>query len=332
MRVIFCCNGNESSGLGHFMRCFEAALSLKAFYPETEISFYGNYLELATRNLLENQITFTNLITDTTFSTDNIASDFDPDNDFIIIDSYIPTQDFYDGLDKAGFKWGAFDDFNTLNFSSAAIVVNFRVNADKLYCYHAKKEALGPAYMPIKREFVSLRKVLENKPVKSSIKNVLVCLGGNDINQASAGCAKALAQALPDATITLICSSPLTESLPASIKIMGLQDNIVDYMKNIDLVISGGGRLKYEACYCGIPNASLAQTNEQRGDTLILEQEGLCQDLGLARELSSVTLREKILQLDEEARAGMKQKQLETFSRDSNKNLANVLWELLAAN
>ncbi len=56
--------------------------------------------------------------------------------------------------------------------------------------------------------------------------------------------------------------------------------NIEEVYKKVDLVISGGGLVKYESAFCSIPNFSLAVTKEQDDETTLFELNDLTYSIG----------------------------------------------------
>jgi len=109
---------------------------------------------------------------------------------------------------------------------------------------------------------------------------VLIAIGGHD--RLSVG-PKIAETFLLDSkyTVTLIGHYSSVKSDKNLLHITRSNDMASLYDK-ADLVVSGGGLIKYESAYCGIPNIVLAQTPEQFAETLEFEAAKLCHIAGSA--------------------------------------------------
>lgn len=333
MRKLFIhCIGNQKSGLGHFSRCLALASILKKNESGIELTFVGCFELHALEKLKIAKIDYINVKEEVCFTTYIFQAVALTTEDFFLVDSYIASQDFYDQMTYRSFKWGVFDDFSTKDFSSSNLVINFRVNAGRLFDYSAKYCALGPKYMPVRLEFEDIRKKNENLKVLSGIKKVVICLGGSDLYNVSGQLLHTITQVFAEAEIYALLSDEreivqLVEKYKNNKKIYieSLKPDIENLLYDTDLIISGGGMLKYEAGYCAIPNATLSQTEEQYQDTLILEKEGLTINLGLAKQYNPENLIRKLSVFCSKERQVMRSKQLVIFPRDSNSNLVNII-------
>ena len=95
--------------------------------------------------------------------------------------------------------------------------------------------------------------------------------------------------------------------------------------------MAGGGRLKYEACYCLAPCASVSQTAGQAEDTAQLAEQGLCVDLGLAERFEHARVRTELAALwRSPALAAMREAQARVFPAEAPERLARAVTLALA--
>lgn len=329
-RLVFWCDANADSGLGHFMRCFELAQACRQYNDSLAFLFLGNYSDQTRARLAKSNFNFIEKDCGSTFQINTLAGQCHPSRDFLLIDSYRPKQSFYDEIAALDYRWGVFDDFADLTFKGASLVINFRVDAERLCRYESDKVALSPQFMPIASALTPLRESIGQRPISADIKKVLICLGGNDIHSASANCANRVAAALPSAKITVISADNLIDCLNQGITALPLQADISPLLADTDLLVSGGGRLKYEACYCGIANATLSQTIDQHADTMILQEHGLTVDLGMSEECNSTAIKQGLGLLDQKYRQVMRDNQYRYFPKDGNQRIAELICRVLS--
>jgi len=331
-RLVIHCDGNHDSGFGHFSRCL-AILNILNFFDSGIVTiFIGNYSEHALRRLKVEGVNFFQVEEGQSFTEKIFEAISHQPTDFLLVDSYLAPQSFYNKLTQDKIRWGVIDDFCTQDFSSANLVINFRVRAEQLFQYHARNCALGTDFTPIQLKFLPIRKKNERKALNLNIESILICLGGNDIYKVSAKLLQTVASVFRNATINLLLSdnhiiNKLQEKYKADIRIEigSLRSDIENLMIDTDLIISGGGMLKYEASYCGIPNATLSQTEDQYQDTLILEELGVTLNLGLANNYQVDKVQSKLLSFSLEDRQRMHDNQLKHFHRDTHSKIVNIL-------
>ena len=95
-------------------------------------------------------------------------------------------------------------------------------------------------------------------------------------------------------------------------------------------IINGGGLIKYEAAFCGIPSATLSTTMEQHEDTEILAQKGLLFNLGCQLNISIKDLEIQLIEFitNSKTRFKLNQSGLELFNPSSINNLIQKVYEL----
>jgi spore coat polysaccharide biosynthesis predicted glycosyltransferase SpsG len=330
-KLIFCCDANAASGLGHFTRCHDLALALRGAASDFELAFLGNYSEHALRTLNQEHYSVRE-VSGASFSVCDLER-WLAKGDVVFLDSYAAEQSFHDFLNDRQTRWAAFDDLGTLSFAGARLVINSRLHAERLFNYHSIRAALGPQFMPIHPELLAVRASREGLIGPRLPETILVFIGGNDMFQMSGRLANLAAEIFPSAQVQLVMSGP--ELSPASgprlapnVECRPLQASLAPLLARADLLISGGGRLKYEASFALVPNAALNQTSLQASDSQILAQVGLIVDLGLASSFDEAGVRRGLGLLgSSECRAAMRVVQAEHFPKHQNRPLLAALRE-----
>ena len=275
-KIIVVCDVNEVAGFGHLSRCLNIIENFNAHYSGYSFSFLGLYSEDA-------------LLMIKRFST-NYKIESRPISDIydscLLIDDYYMTQETLDSL-TINNKVIVVDDFNLLNYKDCSLVINFRSKAS-FYQYNAKNLALGIEFFPAPLSFVDIKKH-QIKKTLSVIQNILVFIGGNDQNNIGIKVSKQLANLFPRSIINFVSRLEVnTKEIEFdNIKVYCVQSALDSLLFDADIVVSGGGLLKYESIYCAIPNYAINQTHEQELDSNTLESQGLTVDLGMSESYSN---------------------------------------------
>ncbi|WP_395344871.1 hypothetical protein PN836_008975 [Ningiella sp. W23] len=292
------CNANRTVGYGHFFRCLHLARELKRLSPGLIVSWFGNIDETLLSRLPQvHKFVNCHNVDDATQTLLNQKSAW------VLTDSYHITDAHLDTLSTIH-QLICIDDFANLAFGQADALINFTVSASD-YAYQAKHQFLGPQY------FIndpSLIKVRQEKLLRAyHCKRVLIAMGGFDRFAIGHKIALALYQHLPEVDVVLLSRDPnkLDETLrqylnkdvnadqqsiqsrladnPRFLHV-GHTDNMAELYASCDLVISGGGLIKYESAYCAIPNISVAQTPEQLRESETFSRLNLCISFNLAQQ------------------------------------------------
>ena len=168
--------------------------------------------------------------------------------------------------------------------------------------------------------------------LRRKVRNVIVCLGGTDRFGIGKGMVNVFDQVFQNIQITLITSQYAKKtytSLHNNIAFMPMTVEIEKYLMKADMVITGGGLLKYESAYCCIPNAAISQTIEQDIETHSFVKEGLTYDLGMVKNFDKDNIVEKMTDfcstsVREKIYFNAKQK----FVTGSSRNLAKEIIQL----
>lgn|GEM_PF-1354483 len=324
--LIIRCDGNDDTGLGHVTRCADLAVALLRHQPGAEIVFRGNYAAAAQRILAHHRLPFEQAARDALPAS---LQDL-PSSAPVFIDSYRLTSAALAALGASGRTVGLFDDFGSVSGEGAALAVNFRVGAAGFANYRARRVGLGPGYFPARSALEAVRGAREVEDVTPDFRRILLFIGGTDHFSVGAALAKIVARRFHSSEILWVSLQAPTSPLPENVRFLPFQDELGPWLRDTDLVIAGGGRLKYEAAYALVPCASVAQTAEQGLDTTELVGAGVCSDLGDARALELLRIEAELDRLSERSvRRRMVEEQRRAFPRDCSRNLAELVAESL---
>lgn len=266
------CDADDKNGFGHFSRCLNLARGIRRHVPEAKMSFLGHFNDRA-KHLIGQY----NMDRVDVSSRDGEQLALAQNYDCFILDNYFIDQDYINQFINRPFKFIKIDDFNDLDLKNVDLIVNFCFRGNE-FVYKAKRKCLGVKYFPVREELRTIR-LSKIKTFKENIERVLVYLGASDVHDAGEKVVDVLDQLLTNTKIIFI-SAKIGNKARVSNRnnqIMCSSDfqNLEDILKDTDLVITGGGLIKYECAYCCIPNASLTQTPEQDEEVQAFARAGL---------------------------------------------------------
>jgi UDP-2,4-diacetamido-2,4,6-trideoxy-beta-L-altropyranose hydrolase len=282
-RILIRCDCDGSVGYGHFSRCLSLARVLRASARSAQVVFWGRYDAFAERTLRRYRMARLKLAARGYGERDAPAAlSASRDFDLLLIDSYRPAQAYLDALSNRSCKLAVMDDRHALDLSRADLAICFRAGAERRP-HGARREALGLRYLIVKPELRAIRRRnLARRP--RPIRGALVFFSGREAGPAMLGKAvHATLLALPEAQVRYITPDGRPLAGLARAQARGPRPDIERLYAEADLVVTGGGLVKYEAAYCGIPNVALSQTALQHQDTRVLAARHLTHDLGLAQ-------------------------------------------------
>lgn len=265
MYIVFRCDANKQVGLGHLNRC----IPLAEYLPDA--IFMGNFDSVALRILKAKNLRYCKIDQNVSFDL-QVLDNLKKHVQLVIFDSYELFQNSSpEQINNFSYKWGVFDDTNEHSFKDAKFVVNFRMDAENFTNYDSPHNLLGIKYLPITKAFVDLRKKNLNNNI-IAFRNILIFVGGEDLFQKGETLVTGAIESFENAKICYVSRSPYhhpqVENLP-------IADNFTEYLDNIDFCITGGGKVKYELAFAGIPVLSYAQTELQDEDSRILESKNI---------------------------------------------------------
>lgn len=271
-QLIVICEANSDVGFGHFFRCLHLADSLRNSYG-INAYWVGNITPSLVGLLHERnqQHIFTS-------NFDNAITEAQSLNAHAVLcDSYQLAESHIQQL-RHKFKVCIVDDFGTSALAYADTVINFTVSAPR-YNYAAKQQLLGPRFFLCDEALNRVRKRRLNQTEFNVDKiNLLIAIGGHDRLSMGPYIADLF---LLDNKYAVTLLGPYS-SVKSNKKLLHFNrsNDMPSLYKKADLVVSGGGLIKYESAYCGIPNIVVAQTPEQFSETIEFEAVNLCHAVG----------------------------------------------------
>lgn len=319
-RLVFNCNQNQEHGLGHFFRCLNLARHLRKL-NKFKISFIGHFSSFSTSVLINESFSFTDLQ-----NQKYLLSSLEK-FDYVVIDRYDINQLFLDELTRLKKTKSIFiDDFNQLDFSNQNLVINFRIGIEN-FKYKSKLKAIGENFFIFKPELLQVR---ENYKFREKVKNVLFFGSAtNKCNDTFNDLPVFMLNNFHDIEVTHITNKPLSsENVRYHPK--KFQFSIEKYLKKADVIFNGGGLIKYEAAFCGIPSATLSTTNEQHDDTLNLEVKEVLYNLGNQKIIDKEEVQKRVVEFvkDVSLRRRLHNKGIELFTLKSINNLIEKINEI----
>ena len=298
MNLFIYCNSNSKVGYGHFKRCLNLVKWVRKENTYTTIVFVGDFDDLSIEELTNSNIRFIDFSPDLINNLYEIYSVFSY-ADYVIIDSYDINQKFIDDLiSLKHLKTIVIDDFNNLDLSKVSSVVNFTLNAKNIL-YSNKNSFLGTDFLIIKPELAELR-AFKVKKAAQQASSILIFLSGTGAgNHLIDEIISIINSTLSNLDIYVISVENKTaKSLKVesnNIHLLPVCNEIERYLNLADLVICGGGLMKYESCYCNLPTAVISLNKGQYNDSKDLSDNGLCYDLGILEDFKVEDLKAKLI-------------------------------------
>ncbi|GEM_PF-1659455 len=294
MSLAVLCNANADVGYGHFFRCLYLVNEWQRITNQS-VRWYGDIDDA----LHEHCSVIINVPWQDAISHVNAIS---PGT--LLCDSYMLDDNVVDTLAQHH-KVVVIDDFGDHLFPAAEVVINFTV-AGAQYPYKSQRRLIGPDYFLCDPSLDAIRNrnlfekerievhqnaMWQNKRLDVESARFLIAMGGFDRHQVGGHLAIQLGNSLPQSKVILLgkYNDELVSSLPKNVEHIPYTDSMNELFKCVNIVISGGGLVKYESAYCGILNVVLAQTDKQMQETQQFKTLGLCEPYGMARNLLSAS-------------------------------------------
>ncbi len=268
IELAFLCDGNETVGYGHFFRCFYLA---KHFHLlGQKIVFSGDFSAFARERLERVSISWIQ-------RNSYLPAEIPTACDAIIVDSYQVEQTFINALTGSGKVIMLIDDFCKYDYARVDVLLNISIGAGR-FAYNAKQVLIGPEYMPFDSAFDAVR---ERKQV-TAIRKVGVFLGGHDTHHLGAILVGLTDEYLKmESGVFISTTQVLPQGLRGLWTKMSPTHDVAGFLEEIDLIVCGGGLIKYEAAYCGVPSICIHPTRGHEEETQCLEKVGLTLNAGV---------------------------------------------------
>ena len=318
MKAVVRCDATRDIGFGHLSRCIALAEALRL--EGTVCSFSGDYDAAAKEQIAA-----------AGFDAGEIASP-----DFVIVDSYR-----IDGSDLAAIREGGnrvvlFDDFCALDAYPVDVILNFTVEGPTYDYPEGPTLVRGPQYLPARRKLVEARSGSIERSRSGAVRNLLVAIGGSDPKQIAARLVAILRDRHADLCLhALAADDPGLEAMlrdfAGGSRILARLPDLSEQFVWADAVVSGGGLIKYESAYMGVPCAAIAQNEGQDGESKAFAGAGLVFDLGLADDVSDEELAGKLdlFLSDAQLRETMASRMRGAFPPDPGAHAARAILEAL---
>lgn len=257
MKFIILTEGGKNIGFGHLSRCVALYQALNNFKAESEIEYFFKGDSEAGAFLQKHDIEAVcyDWISDISKLVIKVNVE-----DKIIIDSYLAPKSLYDELsNKAGGKILMIDDYNRIEYP-AGIVVNPSIYGEHLK-YPKRKNVrylLGKDYIILRKEFWEV----PDKQINKKVKNILVTFGG----MVESDLIDKIIHSLDSYRFNFI-------SVDAS-KRKHTAADMLRYMLDADICISGGGKTTYELARVGVPTIGICFAENQKRNLEYGDQAG----------------------------------------------------------
>ena len=316
IKIAIRCDATAETGFGHFSRSFQLALFLKELHAT--VTFYGEYNAFALEMLASAKISSVE-----TSGFETLL--FDPE-EILILDSYLFDQPYLNRALERQKAVVLIDDFNRLKTNEVDLVFNPSIAAQERFAYAAEKVLLGTHYIPFKKEYAAIR---EQKQV-DEIKSILLFVGGSDLHHIGPDLLRLIDNNVSGKQCVYISNN--ASDFPEcknSWKSMKPTQKLEKVLSKTDLLICGGGFVKYEAAFCKIPVISVNQTFDQWEESTFVEKHGLLLNCGIGNKFDEqefVAALKKVQTTDYLKR--FRQHTEKKFSTNSGNQLAKAILAL----
>ncbi|WP_296807553.1 UDP-2,4-diacetamido-2,4,6-trideoxy-beta-L-altropyranose hydrolase [uncultured Methanobrevibacter sp.] len=253
-------------GMGHFMRTL--ALAQKWQQLNGEIFFLINDNDILKEKIISQNMHFivnphiSGSIDDSNFLIKQINNH---DISWVVVDGYIFKEEYFANLRNNNVKFLIFDDDGKLNKYVCNIVLNQNLHGNEDW-YIPKKEdytqlLIGTDYVLLRNEFLEF--IDYKKSIKDVVKNILVTLGGSDVNNYSLKILKILNKLdYRDFNVIVVIGAnniheeelqSFSEISNFNVQILKNVSNMPELMELADLAFSSGGTTVWELAFMGVP-------------------------------------------------------------------------------
>lgn len=277
MKIIIRADGGKTIGMGHIMRTSVLADELRKFAEVFYVSLDGEEYQEGIQYLKENAYSVF------CFSKEEMKNKLKSlDYDCMMIDSYDVNECFFINIKKDDSIIGYIDDIKKEEYP-VDFIINQNSYAEDLDYSKKKylKTFLGSQYALLRKEFRNLPKF----HVKPQIQDIMVTLGGSDINRISEKIAIYLLETMPDVILHVVIGSAFPEGIMENIHNQRIKKyynpNMSKLMLNCDLAISSCGSTLYELAACGTPTLGIVVADNQIMASKKLRQLGIIETLNI---------------------------------------------------
>jgi len=271
VNILFRCDAHPQVGLGHLGRSIGLAEALR--HLGHSCFFLGQWDDVAQGMLEDARFTYHEAPSEAGSSEDarstaRLAASLSAS---LVADSYSIRMEWVLNPARREVPTAMIDDFAALpDYTGCRAVLNFRIGAERMTYRGLSSERLatGPGFFCARDKLRELRDC--RTPSKPPWHRILLFLGASDRH----GRAQAIYDALIGQTHPLEIRVLLSSEAAASFRhrpgeVLILPSRMEDHYAWCDACICGGGLVKYECAYLGLPVAMFSQTEEQQTDSEI---------------------------------------------------------------
>lgn len=312
LKIGFRVEGDAEIGIGHVVRCLSLAKTL-THHGHSVVFFCAS--SLATRLVEESGFRVVNLKPPSLHFEENGLKDevhkfflsilSNLDLDILVVDMYEVDVEWFSSVRPYPKKLVYVDGLNKEKYP-VDIIINGNVHAERMgYVTNQGQQLLiGPKYNLLSPEF----RMVGEKAIRASIKNILITTGGADRCHVSEHIVSLLACSIVpnDAVVNVVVGPAFQETSNlenlakeyAKIVLHKGKSNLKDLMMDADVAISAGGSTMYELCACGTPTIAFVYADNQLMLVSELERLGCVISLGWYRDINHESLANAFGQLN----------------------------------
>lgn len=325
-------DGGNNIGMGHVMRCM--AIAKELLERNIKVFFISKFCKEVNDIFINQGIKFINIYSD---NLDDEILEIEKiiknsNIDCVITDSYNLSEDYLFKMKQLVRLLVSIDD-NSLYRYPSNIIINGNIYANNLDYKLMNKDTkllLGSEYCILREEF---RKNF-NFIVEEKIKNILITMGGSDINNFTPFVLDTIKHLNVNINVIIgksfKCINEIQEIYKKynNINLIYNPSNISEIMKNNDIAISASGSTAYELCKVGVPAILIVQAENQENIACEFDKKGIMINMGYFSDLRKGKLLEKVNFLidNKEARYKMNNLSKNVMHSDGVKNIVdNIL-------
>ena len=317
MNVIFRVDSSTQMGIGHLMRCLTLANELQN--KNHKITFICRELQGSIVNLIKHKLI--RLLGNDDFQSNDLYLDLlgatqeqdaeqvirvIPENtNLLIVDNYALDEFWHKKLRQYTDKIMVIDDLADKQFD-CDILLNQNLGS-QVKDYRGKvlndcELLLGCDYTLLRPEFKELRtQALEKRKYTKKIENILVSMGGSDVNNITYDVLKQLDSKL-NVVVVLGALSPHNEmikdyAIDKNIEVIVNANNMAELMLNADLAIGASGSTNWERLCLGLPSLIFTVAKNQIKFSKNLDKLRLIKLLGHVGNIN--TIKDNIISIDD---------------------------------
>jgi spore coat polysaccharide biosynthesis predicted glycosyltransferase SpsG len=340
VKAVFRCDATADIGFGHLSRCIALA---EAFRLSGVGSVFAGLFDPAAQDQIGisgfDRADFADPVNAAAAERQQLSDAMADDaSSFVIVDSYRVDESYLCGLRALGSAVVVIDDFKPLESYPCDVVLNFTWEAGSLGYPEGPVLLLGPAYFPARRQLVENRPQSIARQRPGPVRNLLIAIGGADPKRIAARLVRILRDAHAGLCLHVIAANEgdLPDTLAgfaAGSIVLPRQPDLSEQLLWADACVTGGGLIKYESAFMGVPAAAVSQNEGQAAETRALAGAGLVFDLGLADDCSDEELGGALDRFlaDTDLRNGLAKRGRQTFPSDPSAHAAGAIVEAIGS-